>query len=255
MLEAEAMPPEDEAQPSDELRAHLIAGIRKELAREARARAGDPGHVVLRRLTNVEYRHTIRSLTGLNWQPDGDIVDDAVGGEGFANVGTVQFIQAPTLKRYLALAHDIASHAVVGAGPLRFSRFSQQKDGWELSAITRIQEINRTHGFSPGSGEGGEPYGTQRYIDAFHTAWRYLHRGELGLGEQTLAELTAADGLDFRFVDHIWTVMNDPAPSFPTVEVARKWRALPGPNDDADRRAPDDIRVPRCEGHGKGLPG
>ena len=50
-----------------------------------------------------------------------DASGDSVGGEGFTNFGDVQFVQDASLERYLESAKAVADHAVVGAGPLRFS--------------------------------------------------------------------------------------------------------------------------------------
>ena len=75
-------------------------------------RAGDPGPLVIRRLTAAEYRYTIADLTGIDLDLERDFVSDAVGGEGFANVGDVQFMQDSTLERYLEAAHRVAEHAV-----------------------------------------------------------------------------------------------------------------------------------------------
>ena len=116
------MPPEDMPQPSAAERQALVALVRGELKKTAAKNAGDPGPVVIRRLTSAEYAYTVRDLTGLDLQLDRDFVSDAVGGEGFTNIGTVQFIEDATLERYLAAAKQIAAHTVVGAGPLTFFR-------------------------------------------------------------------------------------------------------------------------------------
>src|SRR5262249_2971539 len=51
MVEAGEMPPRGKPQPSAGERSRLVAWARQFLAAEARARAGDPGHVPLRRLS------------------------------------------------------------------------------------------------------------------------------------------------------------------------------------------------------------
>src|SRR5262249_25580362 len=65
MLETGQMPPREAKQPSDADRLRLRNWVRGYLKVEARALAGDPGPVVLRRLSNAEYTYTIRDLTGL----------------------------------------------------------------------------------------------------------------------------------------------------------------------------------------------
>ena len=59
------MPPKGMPQPSPEERTRLLASIAAALKTAARAHAGDPGPVVLRRLNNAEYTFTIRDLTGV----------------------------------------------------------------------------------------------------------------------------------------------------------------------------------------------
>src|SRR4051794_36297782 len=52
MLENGEMPPKEKPQPQAEERRRLVAWVRGLLSAEARARAGDPGRVVVRRLSN-----------------------------------------------------------------------------------------------------------------------------------------------------------------------------------------------------------
>ena len=69
MVEAGEMPPADSPRPTADERRQLVAWVRGFLAAEARARAGDPGPVPLRRLSNAEYDYTIRDLTGEDLRP------------------------------------------------------------------------------------------------------------------------------------------------------------------------------------------
>lgn len=233
MLRAGKMPPEDADQLSPAQREQLISVIGAELRSVIEAHAGEPGPVVMRRLTSAEYDYTIRDLTGLDLGLAEDFVSDAVGGEGFTNAGVAQFVQDAALERYLEAARTVADHAVIGAGPLRFYE-DPGETGFELSAITRIQAIYRAHGFRRASGEGGEAYGLDRYPRAFYAAWRFRHREELGLGDVTLANLAAAEGLDTRFVRYISSVLNSDVQSFPTSEIIAHWQALPGPESAGD---------------------
>jgi hypothetical protein len=65
MLDSGQMPPKDSPQPTDAERKKLQQWVREYLTFEANARAGDPGRVVLRRLSNSEYTYTLRDLTGV----------------------------------------------------------------------------------------------------------------------------------------------------------------------------------------------
>ncbi|MBK5294450.1 MAG: DUF1592 domain-containing protein, partial [Acidobacteriia bacterium] len=99
----------------------------------------------------------------------------------------------------------------------------------ELSAIDRIQNIYRAHGFRAASGEGGKPYGLERYTKAFHAAWRFQHRQALGESKTTLEGFAAREGLSARFVQHIWSVVHKPSPVYPISEVVALWQSLPVP--------------------------
>src|SRR4051812_46398817 len=158
VLEQKRMPPPKMRQPTETDRQQAVAWVRGKLSEYAEKHAGDPGAVTMRRLTSGEYGYTIRDLTGLDLKFDRDFASDSVGGEGFTNFGDVQFMQDANLERYLEAAKHVADHAVIGAGPLGF--FSDPgKSGFELSAITRIQDIYTANGFRAAAGEGGKPYG------------------------------------------------------------------------------------------------
>ncbi len=240
-LEQKTMPPKAMPQPSDAERAQAIAWIRAALHAYAQKHDGEPGPVTVRRLTSGEYAYTIKDLTGLELNTGIDATSDSVGGEGFTNFGDVQFMQDANLERYLSAAKIVAEHAVIGSGPLAF--FSDPgKTGLELSAITRIKDIYAAHGIRTVSGEGGRPFGLEKYGKAFFVAWQYKHRVALGEANVTLPALAAREGVAPRFAQHIWQVMNKPALGYPSSEIAARWRKLPAPAADnkkslADTRA------------------
>jgi mono/diheme cytochrome c family protein len=227
-LEQKRMPPAKMPQPGDQDRMLAAAWIRGNLKDFAEKHAGDPGRVTVRRLTSGEYGYTIQDLTGLDLRFDRDFVADSVGGEGFTNFGDVQFMQDATLERYLEAAKLVAKHAVVGAGPLGFFP-DPGLSGFELSAIHRIQEIYTTHGFRAVAGEGGKAYGLEKYTQALYACWRYQHRAALGEPKATLEQLGAQEGLSPRFVQHIWSVVSQKTPSYPTSEVVTRFQALAVP--------------------------
>jgi hypothetical protein len=227
-LEKRKMPPAGMPQPSDEQRAQAAASIRSELAAYTSKHAGDPGEVTIRQLTSAEYEYTVEDLTGLDLDLARIFQGEAVGGEGFSNFGSVQFMADAKLELYLAAAKQIADHAVVGAGPLSFF-VDPGLSGAELSAVDRITRIYEQNGFRAASGEGGRPFGMDRYGQAFFVAWQYKHRQALGLGDATIASLAKKEGVSARFVEHVWSVMNAAAPSYPTSKIVDLWRALPAP--------------------------
>ena len=227
-IEQKHMPPAAMPQPSDADRTRVVSWIRTSLKDYIAKNAGDPGRVTVRRLTSGEYSYAVNDLTGLDFKFDRDFVPDSVGGEGFTNFGDVQFLGDANLERYLHTAKFIASHAVVGTGPLTFFA-DPGKTGFELSALNRITKIYTTHGFRATGAEGALPYNLEKYTKAFYTAWRFQHRKTLGEPNATLESIGAREGLTPRFVNHIWKVLHEPNPSYPTSEVLNRWHALPGP--------------------------
>ena len=233
MLESGAMPPKDDADlfPSDEERATTAAWVRKALAAYETAHSGDPGRVTVRRLTSAEYTYALRDLTGIDLKVGADASSDAVGGEGFTNFGDVQFVEETSLERYLEAAKQVADHAVVGAGPLQFYS-DPGKTGLELSALSRINELYATKGVRVVSGEGGRPFGLDRYGKAFFVAWYYKHRVALGDPTATIRALAAKEGITGRFAEHIWMVVNKANTGYPTRATVDGWMTLPAPGAD-----------------------
>jgi hypothetical protein len=228
MLEFEDMPPEEEPQPSADQRAQVIESLGEIIEKTVHLNAGDPGPVTLRRLTSAEYAYTIKDLTGLDLDLEKSFVGEAVGGEGFSNVGEVQFVQDAILERYLEAAKKVASHAIVGSGPLVFYQ-DPGKTGQEISAINRIKRLYRQHGFRTGAGEGAKAYGLEQYEKAFFAAWRFKHRSGQEIEKVSLASLAAQEGISVEFLTHIWETLSDGKPTFPSSEIIQSWQSLPGP--------------------------
>jgi mono/diheme cytochrome c family protein len=243
-LEQKVMPPKGMPQPSDAERDQAISWIRTELKDFANNHDGDPGRVTIRRLTSGEYAYTIQDLTGLDLKLGIDSASDSVGGEGFTNFGDVQFMQDANLERYLEAAKIVADHAVIGSGPLEFFN-SPGKTGFELSAITRIKEIYAADGFRTVSGEGGRPFGLEKYGKALYVAWRYKHRAALGQSSATLKQMAVQEGITARLAQHIWQVMNKPSLGYPSSEVVSRWRKLPAP--EAGDKTIDEKARAECE--------
>ncbi len=222
-IENKRMPPPKMPQPADADRQKAVSWIRTSLKEYAAKHAGDPGRVTVRRLTSGEYGYTIQDLTGLDLvKVDRDFVADSVGGEGFTNFGDVQFMQDASLERYLQTAKAVADYAVVGSGPLSFYP-DKGKSGLELSAVNRIQDIYTKHGFRATSGEGGKPFGVDKYGKAILVLWKYQHRADKSA---TLASIAKADGVSVRFAEHLWSVMQRKNSAYPTSEAIARWNSL-----------------------------
>lgn len=243
-LEQQRMPPKAAPQPDAAFRQNAVTWIRGEMRAYAAKHDGEPGKVTVRRLTSGEYAYAIQDLTGIAPDTGIDASTDSVGGEGFANFGDVQFMQDAQLERYLAAAKTVAKHAVIGAGPLEFYT-DPGKTGFELSAVNRIRDIYAKYGFRTVSGEGGRPYGLEKYGKAFYAAWRYKHRAALREPGVTLKDLAAREQITQRFAEHIWSVLTHPDLGYPSAEIADRWKKLPAPaanNAEAARKQCEEIQ-------------
>ncbi len=144
MLDNGEMPPEDSKQPSSEQRKQLRGWIERYLHAEALASAGDPGPVVLRRLSNAEYTYTIRDLTGVDLNPAREFPTDGAAGEGFTNTGNALVMSPALLTKYFDAGREIAQHAVLLPDGFRFSPSTSRSD-WTNDVLAQIRAIYRDH--------------------------------------------------------------------------------------------------------------
>ena len=125
------MPPADETPLPPELTAQLASWI-KQRAFGLNARHPDPGRVTVRRLNRVEYRNTIRELTGVDFDTQKEFPADDTG-HGFDNIGDVLTISPMLLEKYLDAAQTIITSTVptqprvVAEQPVRGSAFAPVK--------------------------------------------------------------------------------------------------------------------------------
>jgi hypothetical protein len=149
MLRTEEMPPE-EPFPTAKERRRMIAGVAEILDRVAREGGREPGHVVMRRLNEVEYNNTVLDLFGmyrptkssggtpyepsrgmpeqvravLHRDPRTRVVtlppDDV--GYGFTNNGEVLSLPPFLLEKYLAASRHVVEQLVDSGGELRTRR-------------------------------------------------------------------------------------------------------------------------------------
>lgn len=230
VLSDRTMPPADSEQPSASRHSEAKDTVDSMVQGAINKSASDPGPHLLRRLTNAEYEYCIEDLTGIKFDLQGVLLSDNVGGSGFTNSSSAQFMNEATLERYLEAAKLIAEHAMIGAGSVYFYQ-DPGLTGLELSAIQRIQKIYQAYGFRASAGEGAKPFGLERYASAFQVAWQYRYREQLDLSEVTLEELAEASGISGRFAQHVWDVVQQEDLSFPLSLIAKKWRAISAPKD------------------------
>jgi hypothetical protein len=123
-VQREEMPPQTaKQQPPAELRAEILKRVRTVLDDEARKLAGDPGVVLPRRLTNAEYDHTIRDLTGVDIHPTRSFPVDPAAGEGFNNTGEALTMSPSLFAKLYASAQDVADHALLTTTGLEFAPY------------------------------------------------------------------------------------------------------------------------------------
>jgi len=133
------MPPKEKPQPTSAERERLLAWVDNALDEAAKAHAGDPGPVVLRRLNNAEYTFTVRDLTGVeSLNPAKEFPVDSAAGEGFMNTGNSLVMSPSLLTKYLDAGKDIASHAVLLPDGIRFSRSNLRRD-WTEEILAEIR--------------------------------------------------------------------------------------------------------------------
>ncbi|HVE41352.1 MAG TPA: DUF1592 domain-containing protein [Planctomycetota bacterium] len=208
-LENGEMPPKKSAQPGAEDRKTITAWTRAMLDAEARARAGDPGRVVVRRLSNAEYNNTIRDLTGVDLQPARDFPADGAAGEGFANTGDALVMSPTLLNKYLNAAKEISAHALLLPDGLRFSPAKTPRD-WTDEVLAGLRAF-----FAPYSKDGKLPF--KPYLSA-----TVRRRDELAAGK--LEEVAASEKLNAKYLGILWTTLNGAEPSFPLDRIRARWR-------------------------------
>ncbi|NCA10492.1 DUF1587 domain-containing protein [bacterium] len=163
---------------------------------EAAARAGDPGPVTLRRLSNVAYDNAVRDLTGVDIRPTlaREFPPDAVGGEGFANVGEAMPMTPVLVERYLQAARDVAARAVLLPTGFRFAG-SPDRPEWTAEAEKDLGAFHARH-----AGPAGEPP-LER-----HLAATLRHRERLASGgPAALAAVAAEESLSLPYLTALWT--------------------------------------------------
>lgn len=213
-VETGEMPPKGKPQPTDAEKKRLLAWTRDLLDTEARARAGDPGYVPMRRLSNAEYDATIRALTGVDLRPTREFPADGAAGEGFTNAAEALTDISPTLlNKYLLAARAIADHAVLLPDGLRFSPSKTRRD-WTDEGTARLRAFYAT----VADRDGRLP--VRPYLAA-----TVRHREGLLAGKATLADVAAKEKLNAKYLTALWAALTDKASSQPLDALRAKWRA------------------------------
>jgi hypothetical protein len=208
-LENGEMPPKKSPQPGADERKTIATWSRAMLDAEARARAGDPGRVVVRRLSNAEYNNTVRDLTGVDLQPARDFPADGAAGEGFANTGDALVMSPTLLGKYLNAAKEIAAHAVLLPDGMRFSPAKTPRD-WTNEVLAELHGV-----FGPYGKDGKLPL--KPYLSA-----TLRRRGDLAAGK--LEAVASSEKLSAKYLGILWTTLSGSEPSFPLDRIRARWR-------------------------------
>lgn len=239
MLDNGEMPPEESKQPATQQRNELQGWVKRYLHAEALANAGDPGSVVLRRLSNAEYKYTIRDLTGIDLNPAREFPTDNAAGEGFTNVGDALMMSPALLRKYLEAAKDIAQHAVLLPDGFRFSMRSTQRD-WTDEILGKIRQLYRKFVDSTDLGVGSvvgniNVHGDTRIglagrlpLEKYFAA-TLTERKALSKGSKTLKDVAQTHQLNEKYLGTLWSSLSGSSPSLLLDALRSRWRsAKPG---------------------------
>jgi hypothetical protein len=230
MLESRQMPPEASKQPTDAERTLLRSWVRDYLLVEARAHAGDPGKVVIRRLSNAEYTYTIRDLTSVtSLDPAREFPKDGAAGEGFTNAGNALVMSPALITKYLDAAKDIAGHAVLLPDSIRFSPSTSRRD-WTEEILTKIRALYREY-TDP---TGGTRVNLQGIVSETNTGGRIplerylsatlMERERLAKGMATIEQIATEHGLNAKYLGLLWRSLQGTEPSLVLNGIRARWR-------------------------------
>jgi hypothetical protein len=230
MLDSGQMPPKDTKQPTADERARLQVWVRSYLKAEARAQAGDPGRVVLRRLSNAEYTYTLRDLTEIaTLEPAREFPVDGAAGEGFTNTGDALGMSPALFTKYLDAAKRIAQHAVLLPDGFRFSPATTRQDRTneildkiravyggcsDSSASTQVS----LQGLVWDTKQGGR-LPLEKYLQA-----TLVRREALRAGKMSLEAVAKEFGLSAKYLALVWQQLNGAEPSVVLDDLRMRWR-------------------------------
>ena len=212
------MPPEKaKKKPAEAERTAVVAWIESMRQYEAHKNAGDPGVVLARRLSNAEYDNSIRDLTGVDIRPTKEFPVDPANESGFDNSGESLGMSPSLTKKYLEAAKSVAEHVAFIPGGLSFAPHpvvaDTDRDRYNVSRIIELYKQQETD-----------------YARYFEAAWRWKHRGALGLGRTTLAKVAEEARVSPRYLSIVIDTLQTPAGVGPLAKLQAMWRKLPPPS-------------------------
>jgi mono/diheme cytochrome c family protein len=215
-LKAGDMPPADaKNQPTKELRQEVIEWAEAVRAAEGEKHAGDPGPVPARRLSNAEYDHTVRDLTGVDIRPTRDFPVDPANEAGFDNSAESLATSPALVKKYLEAARKVADHLALTPDGFAFAPHpviaETDRDKFGVNRILAFYKRQKTD-----------------FADYFFGAWRYQHRAKLGKPNATLSDFATEAGISAKYLATVWATLTEkPEESGPVAAVQLLWKELP----------------------------
>ena len=214
-LEAGEMPPEDaNSRPSEEVRRSVVNWI-KDLRRfEAQRNAGDPGIVLVRRLSNSEYSYTIRDLTGVDIRPTRTFPVDPANEAGFDNSGESLAMSPALLKKYLAAAREVASQMVLTQEGIEFAPHpvvtDTDRDKYCVKRIVQFYQRQPTD-----------------LADYFFAAWQFRLVPNIGKPVTSLAHIASQNRVSPKYLQSVWTTLTTREEIGPIAKLQSMWSQLP----------------------------
>lgn len=228
-LQDNEMPPKDQPQLSEKDKGVLLAWNREVLDAIALASAGDPGPVVLRRLSNAEYTYTLRDLTGVDsLDPAHEFPADGAAGEGFTNAAAALTMSPSLLTKYLDAAKEVSQHAVLLPDSIRFSKSTSARD-WADESLLKIRQFysvftDATEGTAVDlqgvkfvtNSEGRLP--VAKYLKAIHE-----ERVALVTKKKDVQQVARERGLNAKYLGLLQESLMAPNPSLILAGLQKKW--------------------------------
>ena len=228
-IQAGEMPPKNKSRPSAEDQLAITGWIQSYLRAEALANAGDPGPVLLRRLSNVEYDNTVRDLTGIDLKPTREFPADGAAGEGFTNVGDALVMSPALLEKYMEASKGIASHMVMLPTGTKFSAKNTQAD-WTNELLDGIRQFYRLRtdpeghtrvllqGLEWDTNAGGR-IPVSQYLNAL------IVLRDLGNSDpKSIAEIAEKEKLSPKYIQLLWNHLNLPTDSPVWKHLQSRWK-------------------------------
>lgn len=225
-LGSEEMPPNDAAsQPAPAIRQAAIDWIHSFRDFEAKQNAGDPGPVLVRRLSNSEYNYSIRDLTGVHIEPAKTFPIDPANEAGFDNSAESLRMSPSLLRKYLAAAKNVADHLVLTPEGLTFApHHAVTNTDRDKYCVKRIVDFYYRQPID--------------YTDYFLASWRYKHREKSSVNIEDFAEIQRLSGKYLKLVYDLLTESETWGQAGPILRLRDMWNALP-----SERSKVEEVRV------------